>query len=936
MRKVVFVLIPLLATAVHSQSVVAATQNSNSVRPAAAKVSLHLSNVTLEEALREVARQSGMKLAFSKAAVSMNKRVSVDVSEATLIEALEAITRGTASTARIASDGTTITVSPVDKSPQRALNGTVTGKVIDTKSGRGVSGANVSVGNGTYTVLSDENGVYRIAGVSAGTYSISVRLVGYAKQTRSITIGEGATLTVDFKLEPSANVLDQVVVTGTVAQTELKAVPNAITVVTAKQIEERGITRIDQLFRGDVPGLFSQNRGEFNALDQVGMFSRGAATWNVFNPQTGVFNGGAVPIKTYVDGVEMADPSYLSQIDPRSIERIEIIAGPQASTIYGSNALNGVMQIFTKRGATARPQLVASEITGLIQNNFSSALVPSHSADARISGTEGRFSYNVGGSIDYVGAWTPSKQTTRTSGYGGGRMEISHLTADLSVRKGLTRNRQRGGTQQANISLFVNGTRMPAGVGISALTISQLDGQTLGLTVGYNPLSWWSNEVVLGSDFSNTQLFSTAGRFNSPTDSLLFLSNTQMYRGSQRYTTTAQLKGDSWMTGSITFGVDHWRSRYSTMGASPIALTGSLASPTINRGKPTKNTGGFMQGQIGVKEKLFLTYGLRAEWNPAYGDEAQPNIAPRYGVAYTHEFGSLTTKLRGSYGRSTRPPQASAKAEFLATSSLEISNYGVYTRVFSNPDLGPELQQGGEGGLELYFGRLGSLVVTRYNQTVDDLIAAVKIDSVRSFTTNPGISLSRSLDGYGYMYQNQNLNVGSIRNQGWELQGSINTGPFTTKGTYSWTKSRVIGITPKYRALLTSTDYQVGRSLSYLAEHTWATSVTYSRAKTTLSLNVNGTGMLYSDGGDALVKMIGLSTSFYRILVNNPRIGLPTGYIATSPGYAMADLNASHRFSTRVEGVLQIQNLTDFYRNDNNASFASMGRYSKAGVRIRM
>jgi outer membrane receptor protein involved in Fe transport len=57
-------------------------------------------------------------------------------------------------------------------------------------------------------------------------------------------------------------------------------------------------------------------------------------------------------------------------------------------------------------------------------------------------------------------------------------------------------------------------------------------------------------------------------------------------------------------------------------------------------------------------------------------------------------------------------------------------------------------------------------------------------------------------DGRCFRYQSQYLNIGAIRNQGWELQGSVNTGPLTTRGTYSWSKSRIIGIIPKYRTLL--------------------------------------------------------------------------------------------------------------------------------------
>src|SRR5690606_31149900 len=135
---------------------------------------------------------------------------------------------------------------------------------------------------------------------------------------------------------------------------------------------------------------------------------------------------------------------------PTSIERIEILTGPQASTIYGSNALNGVMQIFTKRGTgETRPQLTASLVSGWVQNNYSPALTPVHTYDARLSGMEGRWSYQLGGSWNHTGAWTPARKTERLSGNGGVRMQWGPLSADASARRAQTRNNEAGWSGQA-------------------------------------------------------------------------------------------------------------------------------------------------------------------------------------------------------------------------------------------------------------------------------------------------------------------------------------------------------------------------------------------------------------------------------------------------------------------------------------------------------
>ena len=90
-------------------------------------------------------------------------------------------------------------------------------------------------------------------------------------------------------------------------------------------------------------------------------------------------------MKTFVDGVELRTGEFLSLIDVRSIERVEVITGPQASTIYGSGALNGVLNIITKKGnPEARERLRVHLSYGMIQNMFSSHFAPQHVDDVQL------------------------------------------------------------------------------------------------------------------------------------------------------------------------------------------------------------------------------------------------------------------------------------------------------------------------------------------------------------------------------------------------------------------------------------------------------------------------------------------------------------------------------------------------------------------------
>jgi outer membrane receptor protein involved in Fe transport len=927
------------------------------------RVTVDVDNAPFVAVLHDIANQAGLEPLFDKNIIPAARRVTLHVRDVAVAEAFQQALRGTGLRANIYEKGD---VAILRDTGTMVLAGTVVGRVIDAKTKQPLRGAKVGINSVDRVVETANDGSYRIAGVSAGSHSMTVKLLGYIKVVRTVNVQDNSTTTIDIALETSVTPLDQVVVTGTVIPTELRAVPNAINVITARQIEERGITKIDQLFRGDIPGLFAPNTGSSALLDEVTMFSRGATTLSYGGDgiskdlATGIsFFTNA--IKTYVDGIELADPKYLSQIDPKSIERIEILTGPQASTIYGSKAINGVMNIFTKRGTTSHPQLSLSLLSGWVENNFSRARTPQHDYSAQLSGVEGRLSYNAGGSWNYMGPWTPAKQTTRTGGFGGARLDLptpaGRVTADMTLRRSITQSITRGSLFQTATGYQETGWyTKDSYVGLDDPTAHSLTGQTLGLTLSYAPTSWWSQEVGIGQDASDAERRQTArGYAFGISDTTLLLVQSHIDRRSLRYTTTVRLPVTSFAQATVTAGTDSWQNLTSSMTVYSQTLTGSLidayGAPTISR-QPDHNTGGFLQTQLGVQERLFFTYGLRAEWNPAFGDEAQPNYAPRYGVAYTQEVGSLTAKLRASYGRSTRPPQRLQKlaqtiAEWYGSSwasyyqpRFEPYYGGVFDIYLANSELAPEYQQGAEGGLELYFGTRASFVVTRYNQTVDELIATTIVDSVRSAVPCPEpndvcFADSRDAEGYGYLRQFQSRNIASIRNQGWELQGSMNFGPITTRGTYSWTKSRTIGVMPKYRAFFTPDSYpqfQPGATFQFLPEHTWALEMTYARGSSSVGLNVTGTGQATNIQNDFYFQSL---DSRIRLPQNKLNVSNAFRYTNFNSGYALADLTASHRFAPRVEGVLQVQNLADHYTADSYAAYASMGRQLKIGARVR-
>jgi len=935
------------AQAVHAQTTVASDVTADGPMLGAAQahlatpVTLSITALPLRQAIDTLAATAGTTVQYRIRLLSgAQKLVTLHVTKVPLGQALTSALEGTGLKVVALPEGI-IGITEATTGSSTAVSGIVTGTITNAKTKQPLRNAAVVLDQNTRGVQTDEQGHFRLPSVAAGTHRITARALGYGKQTQSLTVTDDQTTTVDIALEPSVNALSQVVVTGTVIPTELKAVPSAITVITAKELEQRNITHIDQLFRGEVPGLFAANRGTDTPLGQVAMWSRGATN----------FHDDGKPIKTYVDGVELADPSYLNQIDPRSIDRIEIIPGPQASTIYGSGAINGVMQIFTKRGTTSRPQLTLTLLSGTLENNFGTALAPQHDFTGQLSGIEGHWSYNAGGTWNYIGHWSPAIQQTISSGFAGGRLQLGSLSVDASFRQALTVNHQTNTSAQVETDYEDRGIYVQdAYYGrIFRPSVATLNGQTMSLTVGYAPLNWWSHELVLGTDAADVGSHTPEAEFASPSDTTMSLSQSTNHRTTMRYSTTVRVPVTSWSQLTTSVGGDAWQSLTTSLSVQSTRLTGTLDGSTYASRQPAHNAGGFLQSQLALGDAFFVTYGLRAEWNPNYGKDAQPNLAPRMGVAYARDiatpFGLVTAKVRGSYGRSTQPPALDDKNSIPSNQFWLDPYFAKFNTQLANPSLGPSSQQGGEGGVELYFGSRASLTVTRYNQTVDNFVITVYgVDSVKSLVPCAQCqyfgATAGHIDSLGYAYamQSQNMNAISFRNQGWELHGTTTLGPLTTNATYSWTKSRVIGVTERFRAFFPPSDfasYQPGTSFNYLPEHTWAVGLTYGQQATSVTLNISGVAQISGRYTDS--KWANEHVSSYLRLRNDAwrATGFLPGSEPMRSGYAMADVNAMHRITNAIEARVQVQNLTNLYKDEGNQLTTTLGRQTKAGLNLR-
>ncbi|MCC6319791.1 MAG: TonB-dependent receptor [Gemmatimonadaceae bacterium] len=221
--------------------------------------------------------------------------------------------------------------------------GSITGRVTSSEGSLPVNGGRIqaiaSSGQAAASVLTREDGTYRIVNLAPGTYIVRAGGIGYIQQDiPNVTVTAGGTVTQDISLTPAATRLNAVVTTATRGAEPEKILesPNSISVVSAERIAERpAVTATDHLKSS--PGLAISTGG----IAQSNVVSRG------FN---NAFSTTMLMLQDYrfagVPSLRVNVP-FLFTGTGDDIDRIEVLQGP-AAALYGPNSGNGVLHIITK------------------------------------------------------------------------------------------------------------------------------------------------------------------------------------------------------------------------------------------------------------------------------------------------------------------------------------------------------------------------------------------------------------------------------------------------------------------------------------------------------------------------------------------------------------------------------------------------------------
>lgn len=240
--------------------------------------------------------------------------------------------------------------------------GQISGTVTDA-AGTPLTGVQVYIPGLQLGGLTRANGRYLILNVPAGTQTVRAERIGLSAGEEDVTVTAGGTAVANFVLQSQALGLDEIVVTGTAGAARRREVGNSVTQINIEDVADRPVA-VSDLLQGSAPGVeLTGGGGQLGQGRQIRL--RGNSSVSMTNQ----------PI-IFIDGVRMMDGAFprvrsaavspqgrgaqitaspLDNINPNDIDRIEIIKGSAATTLYGTEASAGVIQVFTKRGSLGAP-----------------------------------------------------------------------------------------------------------------------------------------------------------------------------------------------------------------------------------------------------------------------------------------------------------------------------------------------------------------------------------------------------------------------------------------------------------------------------------------------------------------------------------------------------------------------------------------------------
>lgn len=478
---------------------------------------------------------------------------------------------------------------------------TLSGTLTDP-SGAAIAGAEVTAqalptGVSVAQTVSGTDGHFSLT-LPPGRYRIRIAHPSFARIEREFTFAAGETRTWDVQAQLE-RLAATVIVSAQAEPATADAVSSPVTVLTRREIEERQAVWLAPLLAA-TPGF---------SISRLGR--EGGVTTLFLNGGNSNFT------KVLVDGVPLNEPGGavdFSNFTLDGIEKVEVVRGAE-SALYGSDAMAGVVQIFTQRGSTRRPMLNLAAEGG----KFSTAR-----GMARLSGLLGRFDYSAGAARFGTEGQGPNdnfRDTTLFGNFGWRFTETNRVRLTL-----------RSNTSDAGV---------PGQTSLAPPDLNEHDAlrnATAGLAWEFATGARWRHRVS-GTETYIRQLFEDpTSDFCLPNPPFVcdfpFTARNQFNRAG--FATQSSYLAPR---GGIAFGYQY-------------EIENGFFSGTHGR---RNNQAGYLEARYQFGARLGVVAGARAEANNSFGTR----VVPRIGAAYLVRFGSGfwgATRLRASLGAGIKEP----------------------------------------------------------------------------------------------------------------------------------------------------------------------------------------------------------------------------------------------------------------------------------------
>jgi TonB-dependent SusC/RagA subfamily outer membrane receptor len=723
--------------------------------------------------------------------------------------------------------GLALVAAPPTIQAQQA--GIVVGTVTDRASGQPLAGTVIAIAGTKLGNASDGRGRYVIRGVPAGAATLNVQRLGFRPITRVVQVVAGDSVVASFSLDASAVQLNEVVTTGTGGAVSKRELGAPIAVVDAASIKNvKPSDDLGSILEGQVTGLRSTS---------VGGGVGGAKDLRIRGTSSFTLNQRPV---VYIDGVRAdtratdwttqlgnqaccnfnggTGEDRLSDLNPDDIDHVEVLKGSAAATLYGSEASNGVIQIFTKKGKNdSAPQWSLGVGAGIdrqranyqtkLNSNFTGpdgtqaldmnkTLItngPYQSYSVDVSGGASKATYFVsGGYVKEVGSIRPNDQTK-----GNVRVNVNWQASDkmsFDIRSAfvrdyinalqsgnnwatLTGNAQNGDPRLASKARPYGEAWMSISDIQKIVSTSDANRWTGGLTANYTPTSIFTNRFTFGADIVGEQksrFFPQEGNYG--TASVTNGEKTNAMRNYSVYTAdylgTLNFRLPFNVGSTFSFGgqgfyeTEVLNAAIGKEFAGPGISTVSAATKSFGAEAYTHTVqvGGLAQNRFAFGDNLFTTVGVRVDGNSAFGSGFGYQTYPKIDVAYNIEDSRWlpsvvsSLKLRAAIGTAGRAPGPFDSFQTYQPVAVYQNTPALVPQSPGNIKLGPEKSTEIDGGFEagLFGDRLG-IEASMYKTEVKNAIVPVLLPPSQGFSLT------------------QSQNIGGIVNRGWDVSLSLLT-----------------------------------------------------------------------------------------------------------------------------------------------------------------